>query len=105
MGETERPITVRYGEHLKTLTAKQLLSYTKPSKNKVGQSIIDEHQPSAVAAHAQLQHGGVFDFSIGQIGMQAQQDKRKIYEALICRELDPALNRRVEGGGVVPLGM
>ena len=31
-----------------------------------------------------------------------QQDARKVYEALACKEFDPKLNHRHEGGNIVP---
>ena len=76
---------------------------SKVKVNKAGQTIIQDHLPSAVAAHAALCHGGKFNFSYGLISVQRQEDARKAYEALVCKEIDPSMNRRLEGGGVIPI--
>ena len=75
-----------------------------PNKNSRGQYkyIIDDHMPSAVSAHCMLSHDGVYDLSIGQLSVKRQEDTRKAYEALACRKFEPKLNRRSEGGQVIP---
>ena len=103
VGETERSISERFGEHMKKLSKVELNKYKNPKKNDQDQLIIQEHQPSAVSAHAMLMHNGTYDFSLGMLSVQLQEDGRKAYEALICKEIEPKLNRRMEGGGVIPI--
>ena len=102
IGQTERPIHIRFQEHHKKLTASELNKHKHPKKNDRGQTIIDDHMPSAVSAHAMLHHNGKYDFSIGQLSVKHQQDARVAYEALACKMCDPKLNRRAEGGDIIP---
>jgi len=65
--------------------------------------MIDEHEPSAVQAHAMLVHNGEFNFSFGIIAVKKPYDERKAYEALVCKEIGPELNKQHMGGGNVPI--
>ena len=49
-----------------------------------------------------IEHNGIYNFGIGILSVKKQQDARKIYEALACKQYDPKLNRRHEGANIVP---
>jgi len=102
IGESKRPIHKRFDDHHKKLTVAEMNKHKNPKKNSRGQYIIDDHMPSAVSAHCMLSHDGVYDLSIGQLSVKRQEDTRKAYEALACRKFEPKLNRRSEGGQVIP---
>ena len=102
IGETERPVHIRFTEHHKPLTEAELKKLKTPKKNKHGQNMIEEHLPSAISAHAMLVHSSEYNLSIGKLSTKRQQDQRKAYEALACKKYQPSLNRRSEAGNVIP---
>ena len=96
---------MRFAEHLRKLSKDELHKYNNPKKDGAGKIIIDEHEPSAVSAHAMMEHNGIYNFGIGVLSIKKPQDERKVYEAHACKEFDPKLNRRHEGGNVALLNI
>ena len=70
IGETERPLHVRFAEHLRKLSKAELHKYQNPKKDGAGKIIIDEHEPSAVSAHAMMEHNGIYNFGIGVLSIK-----------------------------------
>ena len=101
IGETHRPLHVRFSEHNKKLTQAELNKVKKPKKNNKGQNIIDEHEPSAVSAHAMTEHNGNYNFSIGVLSVKRREDERKAYEVLAVSTIEPSMNKQLTNNNCI----
>jgi hypothetical protein len=95
IGETERPLHVRFAEHHRKLTQAELRKIKNPTKRIDGCITIDEHEPSAVSAHAMIEHNGEYHFAIGVLSVKRQQDQRKAYEILSVGKYKPSMNKQL----------
>ena len=96
---------VRFAEHNRKLTQVELnkVKGLKNPKKKVVKQSFDEHEPSAVSAHAMLDHEGTFNFSIGVLSVKRQEDERLAYETLAVSKLKPSLNKQlIKNNGIIP---